>query len=252
MKMLSLLIVIPIIALCGCGSGHSNPSENPNYLSKWVKDYKSSVESNQYSENSFIRNNQGNVKQGIPTWNLTDQRNSPRIGGASTLFSAKAKSNRNIFYDVNQLTYEDGTLAKQLLIHVSKADTTVRAFEYNFLNVDSSSKVDSPSLNKARQKWISLCNAHQVDSLVNQLYSENAIYFNHRPLVIGRKAFIQEYSYMADTNYALTLSPLHLEPINENQVVEIGQCSGTYKAKYVLVWHKDKDGTWRIIFDSNV
>jgi ketosteroid isomerase-like protein len=40
--------------------------------------------------------------------------------------------------------------------------------------------------------------------------------------------------------------------VNDNLVYEIGQCKGTYKGKYILVWKKESDGVWRVFIDSNI
>ena len=93
-------------------------------------------------------------------------------------------------------------------------------------------------------------NQHNADQLVRQKYTANAIYYNHRPVLIGTKAISKEYSYMNNPKYSLNLTPIVLELVNERIAFEIGQCSGSYNGKYVLVWEKTKDG-WKVLFDAN-
>ncbi|MEM6697813.1 MAG: hypothetical protein AAF599_05420, partial [Bacteroidota bacterium] len=88
--------------------------------------------------------------------------------------------------------------------------------------------------------------------LVEQLYTDNAIYYNHKPVVVGTERITAEYSYMNNPDYSLKLVPLTVEPANKNIVFEIGQCSGSYNGKYVLIWKKVADGVWKILLDSNV
>ena len=57
---------------------------------------------------------------------------------------------------------------------------------------------------------------------------------------------------MNNKNYRLKLEPLIVKPVSKNLVFEIGQCSGSYDGKYILVWGKDVDGMWKIIIDSNI
>ena len=97
-----------------------------------------------------------------------------------------------------------------------------------------------------------LCNAHDVEGLVNELYSVNTLYYNHKPLVKGREDVIKEYGYMRNEKYSLKLTPLFIEAVNESTVYEIGQCNGSYGGKYILIWKKEADGKWRIFIDSNI
>lgn len=107
-------------------------------------------------------------------------------------------------------------------------------------------------IDEARAQWMTFCNHQRVDELIENLYCEDAIYFNQKPILQGRSAIRQEYSYMTSANYSLELTPLFIEQINEEYAIEIGQCSGSYGGKYVLVWEKQVDGQWQICFDSNV
>ncbi len=107
-------------------------------------------------------------------------------------------------------------------------------------------------LDARRAQWISHCNAHLVDQLVNEVYSDKAIYYNHGPLKKGRPAIIDTYQYMNNPAYQLKLEPILVEPVNDHVAYEIGQCSGSYPGKYILVWQKDEDGKWYILLDSNI
>jgi ketosteroid isomerase-like protein len=97
-----------------------------------------------------------------------------------------------------------------------------------------------------------LCNANNAKALVTQLYSNNTIYFNHKPIVKGTADLIKEYSYMNNKNYHLNLQPLIVKVVNARFAFEIGQCSGGYNGKYILIWKKHADGNWKIFIDSNI
>ncbi|WP_445383482.1 hypothetical protein [Robiginitalea sp. IMCC43444] len=107
-------------------------------------------------------------------------------------------------------------------------------------------------ISKRRDLWMQLCNTHKIEELVNNLYAEEALYYNHRPLTVGREEIIPTYGYMKSPQYRLTLTPIVVVPVNPNMVYEIGQCSGSYPGKYVLVWKKGSDAVWRILLDSNI
>jgi hypothetical protein len=63
---------------------------------------------------------------------------------------------------------------------------------------------------------------------------------------------VEEYSYMDNENYALSLQPTIVDLINENTIFEVGQCSGTYNGKCFLDWKKGPDGKYLLtqIFSS--
>lgn len=110
----------------------------------------------------------------------------------------------------------------------------------------------STVLDTFRQLWIERCNAHDAYRLVAQSYTPNALYYNHKPLVIGTDSIALEYSYMNRPQYQLLLTPLAVEMVNTELAFEIGQCSGSYGGKYVLVWQRNEQGIWQVLFDSNI
>ena len=84
------------------------------------------------------------------------------------------------------------------------------------------------------------------------MYSENTLYYNHKPLVVGRELLIEEYSYMNRENYQLTLNPIVVDQVNDKLVFEIGQCKGSYGGKYIIIWRKEESGKWEVFIDSNI
>ena len=102
-----------------------------------------------------------------------------------------------------------------------------------------------------RKEWMKFCNAHQVEELVNNLYTDNTLYYNYKPMTEGPKNVISTYAYMNREQYSLQLNPICVEQFRDDLVFEIGQCSGSYNGQYVLVWQKQKTGEWRILLDAN-
>jgi metallo-beta-lactamase class B len=124
--------------------------------------------------------------------------------------------------------------------------------ELEFLGKSDSVKVDTEIIDRRRLEWIQYCNAHKASALVEALYSSDAIYYNHKPLVVGQEAITQDYQYMNNPLYDLNLKPLIVHPVASDLVFEIGQCSGSYNGKYILVWKKNPEDRWFISFDSNI
>lgn len=154
----------------------------------------------------------------------------------------------NLSYEIHTLSGRQKTY-RQLLILREQDGSKKRALEMSAPIDDA--PLDSAGIARARDEWMRLCNAHQPARLVETVYHPQAIYYNHKPVVIGTRAISEEYQYMAAPNYQLSLRPLALEPVNEWLAYEIGQCSGSYGEKYVIVWQKTADGEWKVLMDSN-
>ncbi|MEN0051242.1 MAG: hypothetical protein AAF806_29525 [Bacteroidota bacterium] len=154
----------------------------------------------------------------------------------------------DIEYELGEWVSENKSFYRFLRIKDAKG---LRALEF-YTGGDLNHELDYGEIDTARAKWMELCNQHDAAELVEQLYTDNAIYYNHKPVLIGTESIAVEYSYMNNPDYSLKLVPLTVEPANKNIVFEIGQCSGSYNGKYVLIWKKVADGVWKILLDSNV
>ncbi len=168
------------------------------------------------------------------------------IEEAKTLFQVAA--NQQFQYEIGAFTSE-GEHYKQVVITDTK-NTNTRVFEF----ITRASTLDDyrADIDRRRAQWISLCNQHNAQNLINTLYTENTIYYNHRPVVKTREALIPVYQYMNNPQYSLQLTPLHVELVNATTAFEIGQCSGSYNGKYILIWEKADDGEWYVKIDSNI
>jgi len=158
-------------------------------------------------------------------------------------------ANTTYDYEIGSFKNKNGDLIKHLIIWDTSKKPEKRVLE--FLAEANNLSVDLNTIDSQRDKWIKLCNAHNAEHLINALYSNNTMYYNHRPMIVGRDHLIPKYAYMNNTNYQLTLHPLIIEPVSDSIVYEIGQCKGSYKGKYILIWQKTDQG-WQILFDSNI
>ncbi len=152
-------------------------------------------------------------------------------------------------YEIAAFKTDDNRQFKKLIIWDRTSTKKKRTLE--FVAEVGPVGIES-AIEQQRVQWIDRCNAHDVKGLVRQVYSPEAIYYNHKPIIRGSEAIIQEYQYMNNENYQLTLRPIILEMVNEQCAIEIGQCVGSYKEKYILVWEKNKQNQWRILMDSNI
>ena len=47
--------------------------------------------------------------------------------------------------------------------------------------------VDTGGISQRRAEWMRLCNLHNAFQLVSTMYTGDAIYFNHKPIVVVQK-----------------------------------------------------------------
>lgn len=172
------------------------------------------------------------------------------VNSIEPIFCELANPNTDVRYDISRLKPASGPDYIQLVIWREVNGQYLR--ELDFVAPLAPGRTDLASLDQARDKWIELCNEHDAAALVEQLYEPEALYYNHRPMIVGREQITSTYSYMNNEEYSLHLSPLVVQPVRKDLVLEIGQCSGSYEGKYVLIWRRNAEGQWQIWMDSNV
>jgi ketosteroid isomerase-like protein len=166
------------------------------------------------------------------------------------IFETNAVYKDDIIYKIETFNFGEDGEQTHLIIQQRNDEDNVRKLE--FISPKQSADVYLSIIDQRRAEWIEYCNSHDAEGLVENLYTENAVYYNHRPVKIGRESLTQEYQYMNSPRYSLNLTPLHIEVVNDSIIYEIGQCDGSYNGKYMLVWQKAEDGTWSILMDSNI
>lgn len=162
----------------------------------------------------------------------------------------RIKANDSYDYEIGSFVNKDDVLAKHLIIWNTSNNEDKRELE--FIMETDDSNVDLKEIDKQRSNWMTLCNAHNAKSLIENVYSENTMYYNRGRMLIGRNDLIKEYSYMNNEQYQLTLNPILVEPVSGTIVYEFGQCEGSYNGKYIIVWQKNTQGIWQVLFDSNI
>lgn len=158
-------------------------------------------------------------------------------------------ANKRYDYEIGAFHSNEGKTFTHLLIW-DRQGRERRKFEFIAQN-ENTIPADS-QIHPRRAKWIELCNMHDAKRLVEELYTPNAVYYNHKPAVIGWEAIAKEYAYMNDESYRLSLEPIVLKTVSPKLAVEIGQCQGSYNGKYILIWQKNMQEEWKILVDSNI
>ena len=192
----------------------------------------------------------GTILEGRETISEHYKVNPQQVESISSLKNIIAVLDSTILYEIGSFSTSGKKEFAQLVLWRKAHGKLFRELE--LITPTENTKDLKPEIDKIRNDWMAVCNAHNTKKLVTEFYSENALYYNHRPMIIGHEAIIEEYGYMNNPNYELTLNPIIFEPVNGSMVFEIGQCSGSYNGNYVLVWQKNDSGEWRIFFDSNI
>ncbi|MEP7321756.1 MAG: hypothetical protein ABI761_07545 [Saprospiraceae bacterium] len=203
---------------------------------------------NIYLPNAMKVNTKGEVLSGNTVINTFYKNNPLHIDSLKVLLRTQASQTKvyeiGKIYSTNQKAYN--------YLHIWHISDKEKKIELEFIEPSGSSGSVTNEINKAREEWMKLCNQHNASILIERMYTPNALYYNHKPMVIGRKAITMEYSYMNNGNYHLMLKPILSEMVNEKTVFEIGQCSGNYAGKYMIVWQKNESGVWQVLMDSNI
>lgn len=207
-----------------------------------------------YTENAIKVSPDGAVISG-PELIIQSLKNSKKYWiGIDTIYTNKnviADRDQRYEYEIGTFITSEGSEFNHLVIWNTQNAPKTRELEFIAQSRESENGV-LKEINLSRDKWIKLCNEHNSTGLVEELYKPNAIYYNHKPVVIGTIAIIKEYGYMNNENYNLHLEPIIVKLVSSKVAFEIGQCSGSYNGKYILVWEKNSQGAWRVLMDSNI
>ena len=232
--------------LAGPVPGFAQPPKS-GWLSA-LRDTTQRLESH-YTANAVRVFNNGTTAEGPEAIALWWREQRPNVDSI-VVYTHIEPRNPAYVYEISALFLSEGRVWKQLVIWNLDGPQPKRELEF----VASAFPLQQyrADLHRRREAWMHYCNSHQVDDLVEELYVADALYYNHRPMIRGRKALEDTYRYMRNPAYRLELKPEWLEPVNELLAFEIGQCEGSYGGKYILIWQKDTDGKWRILLDSNI
>ena len=242
-----LTLILPVLVIVGCKLSSGN-SEILAQLSDSDQDTLENV----YSSDAIKIIDDEQILNGLEEISKYYDNNRHKEIFADPLFRITANEGRKIFYEIFDISTSDSEMLKQLVIRQQRNGKEMKVCEFEVKSGDNDADAIIAAIKLRRELWMKFCNAHDVKALVNEVYSENTLYYNHRPLVKGRDALVSEYGYMNSPNYSLELNPIIIEVVNDETVFEIGQCKGSYNGNYILVWKKDPDGKWQILFDSNI
>lgn len=204
---------------------------------------------NTYAQNAIKILPDGTILEGI-TQIEKYHLNAEKIRSKKVDTIITAQPDKGIAYEVTESIFENNEKFKSIAISQMQNNQSVIVFE--FTSRLENTLPELSEIDKRRAQWIALCNKHNAADLINEVYTEDNLYYNHKPLVKGRYKLLQEYQYMNNPKYQLSLQPIFISPVNDRFTFEIGQCLGSYNGKYIIVWRKDQDGQWRVFIDSNI
>jgi len=218
---------------------------------KWMHLLNSDIDSlgELYLENAVKINGAGEVLEGALAIVENYRSQALHVDSIGTNQKYTALLDVTISYEIGRFWTPDQTFSHLI---IWRNNNGILKRELEFITPIGQEENTQGEITVSREKWMALCNTHDAAKLVSESYTENALYYNHKPLVIGREAITAEYQYMNNPEYELKLNPSIVELVNTNLAFEIGQCSGSYPGNYVIVWQKGEDGQWRVLLDSNI
>ncbi len=231
--------------------GEMNVSENGMWKNQFNSD--SSYWEKIYLHEAIKINAAGDVFDGQSQIKKKLTNFKSKVGSIDTIFEMHqimANQNPNYSYEIGGFITASNKIFKHLIIWKVENNFKLRELEC-IVESKTTNKLKS-EIDPFRNKWMELCNQHNAYKLIEEMYTSNAIYYNHKPPNVGTESISIEYGYMNDTNYNLKLAPIVTEMVNDSISFEIGQCSGSYNGKYMIVWKFEKDGKWKVMLDSNI
>lgn len=259
--LIKISFCISIFIMLGCNgvsqqtsinntSSDQNSSLSEN--SQWVSYINSNSDSLSflYAEDAVKILSSDDVIKGNTTISHHLLTNAGKIKSIETDTLILANKRRKIEYELGSYFNDNDKRYVQVIIWQTKDSNRQRVFE--FASPSNSKSIVPDDIHSRRREWVALCNAHNAEALINEMYSENTLYFNHKPLLRGRDQVIADYQYMNNEKYKLDLNPIVVEAVNDHFVFEIGQCSGSYNGKYIIIWQKNSSGKWEVYIDSNI
>lgn len=117
------------------------------------------------------------------------------------------------------------------------------------LHVESAEK----EINGRLERFCEIINStHNLRLLFDELYREKTYFYNKSRLYTGYDEMLIPYKSMKSEYYSIGLASEHLSMVGPGIAYHIGSFTvGDYPGIFVLIWKKDKEGTWRIVLDTN-
>ncbi|MFK7921402.1 MAG: hypothetical protein AB8H47_05570 [Bacteroidia bacterium] len=243
-----------LVGLLACHSTLRSAAAEQQDLSpnqRWMDAVNGGSWEDVYTEQAIHINADGSVINGREEIIELIKQQDWHINSIATTQTATTHRDSSFQYGLGRFYTQGGQMYQHLLIWNLEGEIPMRELEM-IVKADEFDQTILDQINQRRTEWIELCNQHNAKHLVEELYSEDAIYYNHKPIIRGREAITADYQYMNRPQYNLLLTPIIISAVNEQLVYEIGQCSGSYGGKYILVWEKETDGKWYISMDANL
>lgn len=170
-----------------------------------------------------------------------------------TAFSlAIIKHDSSNYFDIGYYQLKDSTAGKLAYVVAWKEEKGFWCKELEVLYPRHiTNKVGKETIDAARQAWEDWSNAHQPDSLIQQVYSRDAFYLNDGYIYKGRKAIQTKYAYMLKEKWHIRLSTIQTIQVSDALFYDVGQYVSGGKGHYFILWQLQTDGKWSVLLDFN-
>lgn len=170
-----------------------------------------------------------------------------------TAFSmAIIKHDSSNYFDLGYYQLKDSTQGKLAYMVAWKEEKGVWCKELEVLYpLNITNKIETETIDIARQEWEELSNQHQPDSLIEQLYDTDGFYLNDGYIYKGTKAIQTKYAYMLKEKWHIRLSTIETIQVSDSLFYDVGQYVSSGKGHYFILWQLQTDGKWRVLLDFN-
>lgn len=172
-----------------------------------------------------------------------------KITEFNVVFRVQLSENPSMVYELGNFKTSQKETFQYLFIWSKTNDSWQH--ELDAIEKEDPDLVINPSIDIAREKWVTLANAKSSIDLARNLYSENFIYYNRGNLFTDYDSLSDAYAYMNDEQFQVDLSKNICIMVSPDYAFDIGTWeSFGSTGHYIIIWEL-VDSEWKIRLDSN-
>lgn len=173
-----------------------------------------------------------------------------QIKSIHTSYRVHLSENPDMVYEIGYMVTEKDARYHFIVIWSKEEGTWLRELEVMVKN-DSNSN-DQKGIDAARRRWVELANKHSPERLAAEVYAKDFTYYNRNIIYQGYEKLSEAYSYMKDPDFQIDLKKEISIVVRPDLVYEMGKwMNSDYSGSYIIIWKKQQNSEWKIVFDSN-
>ena len=106
---------------------------------------------------------------------------------------------------------------------------------------------ENQDIAQMRSEWVKYANGDDPESMVNELFLNDAMYLNNSELSKGHPAITKRLDFIKNPAFHINLKGEDLLVVDDETVIDIGNwITNEYIGYYLIIWEKDESGDWKI------